>query len=103
MSSRHFPRGLPAERTGLAWQRTALGSGAVSLLLLYHTGDPSGGALAAAAACAGATTVVLAVAGGLRARRLRHSTPPRPVPAAVLATVAILVSTAAILAFFGLG
>ena len=30
--------GLQAERTAMAWQRTALGVGAVSALLVHHTG-----------------------------------------------------------------
>jgi uncharacterized membrane protein YidH (DUF202 family) len=37
--------GLQAERTAMAWQRTALGIGAVSALLLRHAeGDPLGSA-----------------------------------------------------------
>ncbi len=35
------PEGLQAERTAMAWQRTALGLGGVSALLLHHAdGDP---------------------------------------------------------------
>ena len=32
------PDGLQAERTAMAWQRTALGLGGVSALLLHHAG-----------------------------------------------------------------
>ena len=36
MSSRDT--GLPAERTAMAWQRTALGIGGVSALVVHHAG-----------------------------------------------------------------
>ncbi len=89
-------RGLPSERTGLAWQRSALGAGAVSLLLLYHTVHTGWSALTAAAACTALAAVVLALAGARRDRDLRRATPTAP-PRTALAAVAFLVTTAAVL------
>ncbi len=57
------PRGLQAERTRLAWQRSALGAGVVSLLLLYQTAYTGWGVLATAAACVAVAALVLAGAG----------------------------------------
>ncbi|EIE98335.1 DUF202 domain-containing protein [Saccharomonospora glauca] len=94
-------RGLPSERTGLAWQRSALGAGAVSLLLLYHTARTGWSSLTAAAACTALTTVVLTVAGVKRDRDLRRVTPPAP-PRTALAAVAFLVTAAAVLALVAL-
>ncbi|MEY7971246.1 DUF202 domain-containing protein [Saccharomonospora xinjiangensis] len=94
-------RGLPSERTGLAWQRSALGAGAVSLLLLYHTAHTGWSELTAASACTAVAAVVLAMAGVRRDRDLRRAVPPAA-PKATLAVVAALVTTAAVLAFAAL-
>lgn len=82
------PRGLQAERTRLAWQRSALGAGVVSLLLLYQTAYTGWG--------------VLAGAGAWRARHLRGTSPPRPIPAPVLGAVAGLITAAAMVVLFTL-
>ncbi len=89
-------RGLPSERTGLAWQRSALGAGAVSLLLLYHTAHTGWSALTAAAACTALAAVVLAFAGVRRDRDPRSTAPTAP-PRTALGAVAFLVTTAAVL------
>lgn len=52
----HHDSGLQAERTAMAWQRTALGVGAVSALLLHRTG---GGLLEAVPGLLGLGVAVL--------------------------------------------
>lgn len=96
------PRGLQAERTRLTWQRSALGAGVVSLLLLYQTAYTGWGVLATAAACVAVAALVLAGAGAWRARHLRGTSPPRPIPAPVLGAVAGLITAAAMVVLFTL-
>ncbi|EHY90982.1 DUF202 domain-containing protein [Saccharomonospora azurea] len=90
-------RGLPAERTGLAWQRSALGAGVVSLLLLYHTAHTGWSALTAAAACTAVAAALLTVVGTKRDREFRRGT-PREAPRSALLAVAVLVSLSCLLA-----
>lgn len=87
--------GLQAERTGLAWQRSALAAGAVSLLLVYRAAHGGWGLLTASAALTAAAAAALAAVGVWRERALRRSARPAVVPAAVVALVAVLVVTAA--------
>lgn len=95
-------RGLQAERTRLAWQRSALGAGVVALLLLYQAVHTGWSVLAAAAAGIALASLVLAVAGAWRSRRLRTIMPPRPVSAAVSGAVAGLVTATAVLTLISL-
>ncbi|GAA1151106.1 DUF202 domain-containing protein [Nocardioides aquiterrae] len=57
--------GLQPERTVMAWQRTALGIGGVSALLLHHADGQIGGSLAGGAG-------LLVALGMLVAVELRH-------------------------------
>jgi hypothetical protein len=72
-------RGAQAQRTGLAWQRTALAAGACTLLLLHSAALRHWGTTTVPAVVAGCTAVALAVVGRYRERQLRR--PGRP-PAA---------------------
>ncbi|MCR3718940.1 MULTISPECIES: DUF202 domain-containing protein [Prauserella salsuginis group] len=95
------------ERTGLAWQRTALASAACSGLLLHAALTTGHAAPAIALPVSLVTTVVLAAAGTSRGRRLRRSTAPLPLPlaatAALLVTATTVVSLAALLAALTIG
>ncbi|WP_197320236.1 DUF202 domain-containing protein [Saccharomonospora sp. NB11] len=94
-------RGLPSERTGLAWQRSALGAGVVSLLLLYHTARTGWGLLTGAVVCTALAAVLLTVVGTVRDRELRRPT-PRQAPASALLAVAALVGLTGVFALFSL-
>ncbi|WP_199435370.1 DUF202 domain-containing protein [Qaidamihabitans albus] len=87
--------GLQPERTGLAWQRTALAAAACALVLVHTAARGGWGALTVPAVLVGTSALVLAVAGGLRERRLRHEAEPGVAGAAVCAWVAFLVAAAA--------
>ena len=67
-------RGLPAERTFLAYGRTQLVGVVAALLVAHdaHTGDRHRLAVAIAVAA----VLVICVAGGLRQRRLLRPSPP---------------------------
>lgn len=60
--------GLQAERTAMAWQRTALGLGGVSALLLHHAGGDLAASVPGALGMLTALVVLLAV----DTRYLRH-------------------------------
>ncbi|MCP2252146.1 protein of unknown function (DUF202) [Prauserella aidingensis] len=95
------------ERTGLAWQRTALASAACSGLLLHAAATTSHAAPLIAAPISIATTVVLAAAGAGRGRRLRRSTaglsPALAATATVLVTATAVASLGALLATLASG
>ena len=55
------PDGLQAERTAMAWQRTALGLGGVSALLLHHAGGKLAPSVPGAAGLLAALVVLLLV------------------------------------------
>ncbi|MBB3051818.1 uncharacterized membrane protein YidH (DUF202 family) [Prauserella isguenensis] len=83
------------ERTGLAWQRTALASAACSGLLLHAAATTGHAAPLVAAPISIVTTVVLAAAGAGRGRRLRRSTAPLSPVLAATATVLVTATAAA--------
>ena len=60
--------GLQAERTAMAWQRTALGLGGVSALLLHHAGGKVAASIPGVAGLLAALAVLLLV----EARYLRR-------------------------------
>ncbi|ASR35107.1 hypothetical protein BAY61_09075 [Prauserella marina] len=84
--------GLQPERTGLAWQRTALAAGACALLLLHSAAREGWGVLTVPAALAGVSALVLAVAGTYRDRALRGSAEPPEAGAGLVAAVAVAVT-----------
>lgn len=55
----HHDAGLQAERTAMAWQRTALGVGGISALLLHQTGGKLLEALPGTLGLAMATTLLV--------------------------------------------
>lgn len=91
--------GLQPERTGLAWQRTALASSVAALLLLHHAANAGwSGPVTVPAALGSSIALVIAVAGGVRARRLREARQPGPLPSALPAVLAVLVTATAVAA-----
>jgi uncharacterized membrane protein YidH (DUF202 family) len=89
-------RGAQAQRTSLAWQRTALAAGACTLLLLHSASLRHWGATTIPAIMAGCTALALAIVGGYRERRLR--VPGRP-PAAghrILGGISLMVTATAV-------
>ena len=85
-SSQHRPvidRGLQAERTRLAWSRTALSFGAVGALLLHNTittGDRLSGLPGLIALCCAAGTYLLGVSRyHVTIRKVPRSEPMTPV------------------------
>ncbi|MBF6097201.1 DUF202 domain-containing protein [Nocardia cyriacigeorgica] len=64
--------GLAAERTALAWRRSALGATAVTMLLLNVAVVDGWRATSIAPLAAALTMAVLAVVGTLRSHDLRH-------------------------------
>ena len=90
------PEGLQAERTAMAWQRTALGLGGVSALLLHHAGGKVAPSVPGAAGLLAALAVLLLVeARYLRKDHEELEASPMgvgPVRAVAAATVLMAVS-----------
>ncbi|WP_075846292.1 DUF202 domain-containing protein [Saccharomonospora sp. CUA-673] len=82
------------ERTGLAWQRTALASAACTGLLVHSAVTHGSAVLSTAAPVAVLSTAVLSIAGLARSRALRSGTPP--LHAGVAATATVLVALTAL-------
>lgn len=97
------PEGLQAERTAMAWQRTALGIGGVSALLLHHAGGKPVPSIPGVAGMVAALGVLLLV----EARYLRRDhgeleTSPMGVgPVRALAAVTVLLAVAAVVVVLG--
>ncbi|MEU3275116.1 DUF202 domain-containing protein [Saccharomonospora sp. NPDC006951] len=88
--------GLQPERTGLAWQRTALAAGACALLLLHAAAREGWGVLTVPAALAGVSALVLTIAGTHRDRGLRGSAEPPEAGTRLVATVTAVVTATAL-------
>ncbi|SDZ17890.1 protein of unknown function [Amycolatopsis xylanica] len=80
--------GAQAQRTGLAWRRTAIGAVACALLLLH-------GEAVFPAVLAGSTAVLLAVAGRHRERQL-SAAQPSAAGAVLAATASFAVAATAV-------
>ncbi len=75
--------GLQAERTAMAWQRTALGVGAVGALLLHHTGGRTLAAIPGGLGLVVALILLLATEQRY-VRTLRHVESGRPATSRLL-------------------
>lgn len=91
--------GLQAERTAMAWQRTALGLGGVSALLLHHAGGRTAPSVPGAAGLLAALVVLLLVeARYLRRDRDELENSPMGVgPVRGIAAVTVLLSLSAVI------
>ena len=94
----HHDAGLQTERTAMAWQRTALGVGGVSALLLHQSGGRLLSALPGLFGLAMATTLL--VLSELRYERTasRVGSGADPVDARLLLLLAVTVSLISVLA-----
>ena len=89
------PSGLAVERTVLAWTRTWLAVGAVTLLLL-RLGQGSTPQVAVALAVGGSAFLAVTLAGRRRGRRLRALRGTRPFDLAGRAALLTTVTTTAL-------
>ncbi|MCR6484751.1 DUF202 domain-containing protein [Amycolatopsis sp. OK19-0408] len=91
------PAGAQAERTGLAWRRTALSSAACTVLLLHSAALRHWGLALVPVLLAAGTSALLAAVGAARERALRSARPvvmPRALPA--VASLAVTVTAASV-------
>ncbi|MEV7553461.1 DUF202 domain-containing protein [Amycolatopsis sp. NPDC089917] len=87
--------GAQAERTGLAWRRTALAATACTLLLLHMAARRGWGTTVVPVVFAGAMVITLVVIGSVRERALRGPGIPKPLnPILAVTTVTLVVATA---------
>ncbi|SFW91420.1 DUF202 domain-containing protein [Amycolatopsis australiensis] len=92
--------GAQAERTGLAWRRTALASAACTVLLLHSAAQRHWGASLVPVLLAAATSALLAGVAVRRERALRAGRPvvmSSAVPA--VASLAVTVTAASVVVF----
>lgn len=94
------PAGAQAERTGLAWRRTALASAACTVLLLHTAAQRHWGLALVPALLAAGTSALLAAAGARRERDLRSARPvamARALPAVASLAVTVTAASVAVL------
>lgn len=87
--------GAQAQRTGLAWRRTALASAACALLLLHQAATQHWGRALIPVALAAVTSVVLAATAHHR-ERILATTAPRAISPALPAVASLLVTATAL-------
>ncbi|MGN6576097.1 MAG: DUF202 domain-containing protein [Nocardioides sp.] len=92
------PEGLQAERTAMAWQRTALGLGGVSALLLHHAGGKVAASIPGVAGLLAALVVLLLVeVRYLRPHHTELATSPMGVgPVRAIAAFTVLLAVSAV-------
>ncbi|WP_410649948.1 DUF202 domain-containing protein [Amycolatopsis sp. cmx-4-54] len=88
--------GAQAERTGLAWRRTALAATACTLLLLHAAARRDWGTAVVPVAFAGAMVITFVVAGAIRERALRRPGTPKPLNRVLAVTASALVVATAV-------
>jgi len=87
--------GAQAERTGLAWRRTALAATACTLLLLHSAARRGWGTTVVPVVFAGAMVITLVAVGAFRERALRRPDTPKSLnPILAVTTSALVVATA---------
>lgn len=91
------PGGAQAERTGLAWRRTALASAACTVLLLHSAAQRHWGVSLVPVVLAAVTSALLAGVGVLRERALRTEQPAAMSPILpAVASLAVTVTAASV-------
>lgn len=97
--------GLQAERTAMAWQRTALGVGAVGALLVHYSGGISAKAVPGLLGLAAALVLLLAAerryVTTVRRVRAGHATSSPALVRGVTTTVLLLAVSALVLVALG--
>ncbi|WP_206787226.1 DUF202 domain-containing protein [Amycolatopsis sp. MtRt-6] len=94
------PDGAQAERTGLAWRRTALASAACTVLLLHSAAQRHWGGTLIPVLLAASTSALLAAIGMRRERALRAAEPGPPSRALpAVASLAVTVTAASVVIF----
>ncbi len=87
--------GAQAERTGLAWRRTALAATACTLLLVHMAAQRGWGVAVIPVVAGGSTVLALAAIGSIRERALRKTGIPKSLnPALAVLASALVVATA---------
>ncbi|SEF35697.1 protein of unknown function [Amycolatopsis pretoriensis] len=91
------PGGAQAERTGLAWRRTALASAACTVLLLHSAAQRHWGVSLVPVVLAAVTSALLAGVGARRERALRTEKPAAMSPILpAVASLAVTVTAASV-------
>jgi uncharacterized membrane protein YidH (DUF202 family) len=94
------PDGAQAERTGLAWRRTALASAACTVLLLHSAAQRHWGVTLVPVLLAAVTSALLAAVGVRRERALRTARPAAMSTAlSAIASLAVTVTAASVAVF----
>lgn len=87
--------GAQAQRTGLAWRRTALAATACTLLLLHMAARRGWGMAVLPVVVAGTMVITLAAIGTIRERALRKTEIPKSLdPTLAVIASALVVATA---------